>query len=148
MAGDNTGRRKGLANLRPPWKKGDPSPNPGGRPKSGPDFRARCREVAGKLLDRIEKADFLVTSGPEGGAHVDLRTMVTALEVLADRGGYLPADRQIASLLKALESPALTAEDRKRVLDELVGPSPAPALESQPEPSGVTQAGDPEPDSV
>lgn len=31
-------------NLRAPWAKGAPSPNPGGKPKTDPLFRARCRK--------------------------------------------------------------------------------------------------------
>jgi hypothetical protein len=99
-----------------PWAKGQPSPNPGGRPKSQQGFRERCRDHAERLLERIM---CLADSGGVGG---ELSDVVRAFEAVADRGGYLTADRQVAALLKALESPALTADDRRRVLDEICGP--------------------------
>lgn len=48
----------------PAWVKGAPSPNPGGRPKTHSDFRARARQaVDEKVLERWEKE--VTENGPD-----------------------------------------------------------------------------------
>lgn len=41
----------GLANLKEPWKKGDPSPNPNGRPKGQRNYATIYREALQKLAE-------------------------------------------------------------------------------------------------
>ncbi len=62
------------------------SGNPGGRPKSLTAFRARCRRLSRELLDVIK------ARMTEPGVRLD--HLVMAFAAIADRGGYLPADRQ------------------------------------------------------
>ena len=54
-SGENTGSGRGCPeNLRPyQWKKGQPSPNPGGRPKKAPISDAYAHHVGAKLPDDI-----------------------------------------------------------------------------------------------
>lgn len=51
--------KKSLENLRPPWKKGDPSPNPGGRPKKRPvtdeHFEVTMSEISEVLRKKVNK---------------------------------------------------------------------------------------------
>jgi hypothetical protein len=77
----NSGRNSG--NLRP-WRKGQ-SGNPGGRPRYAPEHRARCRELAELALEKL--AERLVAG--ELANH----ELLAAYEALADRGGFLAADR-------------------------------------------------------
>jgi hypothetical protein len=76
----------------PPWKPGQ-SGNPGGRPKGAPGFRQRCREVAETLLER------LLVEPVEA-----LAAISKAIEVAADRGGYLPVDRLVRAEAERLKS--------------------------------------------
>lgn len=50
---DNTEKKtdKRLDNLRPPWKAGDPSPNPAGRPKGKRNFETIYYAALEKLAD-------------------------------------------------------------------------------------------------
>ena len=52
-SGENTGRGR-VENLRPyQWKKGQPSPNPGGRPKKAPISESYAHHVGAPLPDEI-----------------------------------------------------------------------------------------------
>lgn len=70
------------------WKPGE-SGNPSGRHKELPGFRTWCRklsrETAGKIIHRIRTDDT-----------VSLGDMIAAFKAFADRGGFLPVDRQAA----------------------------------------------------
>lgn len=69
-------------NLRAPWKKGDPSPNPGGKPKTEPLFRARCRKF---VDEHVVKAwqDEVTTRGEK---------WLEASKLLAAYGYGIPKD--------------------------------------------------------
>ncbi len=73
-AGNDAGRR---------WTKGGPSPNPGGRPRTGAESRARCREIASELLERLAE-------DPDPA-------VARVFEVVADRGGYCKNDNIAAT---------------------------------------------------
>jgi hypothetical protein len=111
--GDNTARTRGL---RAPWKPGE-SGNPGGRPKGSPEFRKRCREVAGELLERLCSAE------PE-----EADKLVRAFEAVADRGGLIPSDREFAVLLRLMSVPG--SEDQRQKLIEAYKASQTPDEES------------------
>lgn len=48
---------KRLANLKPAWKQGDPSPNPSGRPKGQRDYATVYREALIKLATLNDKTE-------------------------------------------------------------------------------------------
>ncbi len=85
-----------------PWQRGGPSPNPGGRPRTEPEFRARCREVAAELLERL--ADAAPDNVPD---------LVRAFEAISDRGGYLTADKDARIIFDAMALPHLSADHRQ-----------------------------------
>jgi hypothetical protein len=68
------------------WKKGQ-SGNPSGRPKSLPRFRVGCRndsfKIKREIMKRIEDPD------------VPLAEIVKAFEAIADRGGFIVADKEL-----------------------------------------------------
>lgn len=70
------------------WKPGE-SGNPSGRHKELPGFRTWCRklsrETASKIIHRIRTDDC-----------VSVGDMIAAFKAFADRGGFLPTDRQAA----------------------------------------------------
>lgn len=112
----------------PRFKKGK-SGNPGGRPKDLPRFRKACRLLSWQGLDIIKAG----LEDPE----VSFGDKVTAWKALADRGGYLPADRQAAIesaqarlVLAMMVAEALTPAERKKLLDamerSLAGETDAP----------------------
>lgn len=109
----------------------DPRRNAGGRPGGQGEFRRRCRAIAFRLVEMLESESFIYSTG-DGGGGTDVSGMVRALEVVADKGGFLSADKQLAALLKIMESPALDAETRRRAVEEILGAEPAelPAKES------------------
>lgn len=47
------GRARALANLRPPWKRGD-NPNPSGRPNAGASIKEWINQMSGWALDDIK----------------------------------------------------------------------------------------------
>lgn len=129
-------------------------PNPGGRPKDAPGFRARCREMAARLLEEL-------------AARIDAAELTTdevlrSLEILADRGGYLGGDKLANAEgirwrwgLAVLELENLTPDQRDRVWREMAKherevlgePKPAAAAGTPPTdndqahgPSGQEQA--------
>lgn len=57
-----TAQRKAV--LRPPWKKGDPSPNPSGHPKGQPNIKTRL-EKYGKLKTPQGTLKELIGTFPE-----------------------------------------------------------------------------------
>jgi hypothetical protein len=106
------------------------SGNPGGRPKSLPRFRKRCRDVSFALLAQLEAR--IADTDPE--TRVPLPYLVEALTAIAPYGGFLPADRQaveeLARLrvaLSLLASANLTPEQRKVLLGQ-VRPDPKPDI--------------------
>ncbi len=112
---ENTG---GFSNLTAPRFKAGESGNPGGRPKDLPEFRAACRELTWASLDviRVGLKDAEVSFGDK----------ITAFKALADRGGFLPVDRQAAveagqaRLLLAMTAlEVLTPPERKKLLDAM-----------------------------
>ena len=54
---NNTDKKtdKRLANLKPAWKVGDPSPNPSGRPKGQRDYATIYREALLKIAEANDK---------------------------------------------------------------------------------------------
>ena len=109
-----------------PENRGEPPPetrfakgqsgNPGGRPKDLPKFRNACRKLTWEALDVIEAG----LSDPD----VSFGDKVTAFKALADRGGFLPIDRQAAIesnqarlVLAMLMAEELTPPERKKLLE-------------------------------
>jgi hypothetical protein len=113
------------------------SGNPGGRPKTLPTFRVRCRNVSFALLAEIKAR--LAHKDPETGlASIPLPDLVDALARVAPFGGFLPADRQaveeLARLrvaLSLLASSSLTPEQRKVLIGQ-VRPEQVPAKPDPP----------------
>ena len=68
------------------------SGNPGGRPKTLPRFRVRCRNVSFALLAEIKTR--LADRDPD--TRVPLPELVDALSRIAPHGGFLTADKQAA----------------------------------------------------
>lgn len=67
------------------WVKGGKSPNPGGRPKSLPQFRAKCRNAANKVrLEILRRIDADAADNA-----IPMKDLVMALAELSDRGGFL-----------------------------------------------------------
>jgi len=126
-----SGKMKGLANLRPfpPGVSG----NPGGRPSAKGRFRIRCRASCDALLESIEQD---IAAGRL--ADVSLLERLRAIEVLGDRGGYLPADRQAKMILDVLSAP-LSNEQRAAVSAELVGGDDEPAQLEAPADEGTDE---------
>lgn len=100
----NTGMGRGCPeNLRPyQWKKGQPSPNPGGRPKKAPISDAYARHVGTKLPDDIRSKLKL----PQGATWADaialgqirsaLKGNSVAAKEIADRiEGRLPLPMEV-----------------------------------------------------
>jgi hypothetical protein len=83
------------------------SGNPGGRPGSAA-FRERCRWVADIALDKILELIALADSPKH------LPAVTEAYAVVADRGGYVAADKDAAVLLQALKM-------RQEIGEEAVG---------------------------
>lgn len=104
------------------------SGNPGGMPKSAEGFRARCREVAADMLESIARR------AETGSVDHDLADMVKAFEAVADRGGYVTADKLSNDelqrgrlLLAALALESLTPEQRTELIAKWTT-APEPAL--------------------
>lgn len=100
--------------MAPRFAKGQ-SGNPAGRPRSLPRFRARCRIATFEALAELRKAMI----DPE----IPLGEKVKAFEAMADRGGFLPADKEAALdagrariILAALALQGLNDEQRKALL--------------------------------
>jgi len=81
-AGDKRGKNPAsLANLKPPWRAGDPSPNPSGRPKLlGDSYKA--------MLARINETD------PQKRTNAEL---IANAALVAALGGDVSAMREIRS---------------------------------------------------
>ena len=81
-AGDKRGKNPAsLANLKPPWRAGDPSPNPSGRPKLlGDSYKA--------MLARVNEQD------PEKRTNAEL---IANAALVAALGGDVSAMREIRS---------------------------------------------------
>jgi len=58
-----TGKRGGRN--RTTWKKGDPTPNPKGRPKKDFDLVTRCRELTPDIIERYAEMGARAKTGPE-----------------------------------------------------------------------------------
>ncbi len=94
------------------------SGNPSGRPKDIMAFRTRCRNLSRKLLDQIRDR----MADPD----VSLGDVVSAFKAVADRGGFLPADRQGALeashariVMALLAVGALAPAERVKLLEAL-----------------------------
>jgi len=94
------------------------SGNPGGRPKSLQAFRTRCRNLSREILDQIKAR----LADPE----VPLADLLRAFESIADRGGFLSADKQAGVeasqgrlLLLAMAVKGLTREQKNILLGGL-----------------------------
>lgn len=107
--------------LEPPvatrFQKGK-SGNAGGRPKDLPRFRKACRKLTWEGFDIIEAG----MRDPD----VSFGDKVAAWKALADRGGFLPTDRQAAIeasqarlVLAMLLAEALTPAERAKLLDAM-----------------------------
>jgi hypothetical protein len=102
-----------------PWRSGQASPNPGGRPKTAPEHRARCRAWAEQALEQLGERI-------EGG-RLSNDELIRAYETLADRGGYLSGDKLAATeaarwrvVLHALALQQLTESQRQGILGDLM----------------------------
>jgi len=109
MAG--TGR---IENLRPPWKKGDPSPNPSGRPKRRPITEALEAFVASpegrKAIQRAVRSQMRVS-----GKHPGMAVRETLEGKLAER----------VEVSGGLELAARVARARQRLTQLASGEDPA-----------------------
>lgn len=129
-----------------PFASGE-SGNPGGRPKDAPGFRERCREMAAKLLEALgERID---------GGELTTDEILRALEIIADRGGYLSADKLASAEgarwrwgLALLGFAALTDEQRRQAFDEMakrerevLGEPPPPPAVAGPSESNKAEGG-------
>ncbi len=85
-----------------PWKRGE-SGNPGGRPRVAA-FHKRCRELARGLLEVL------------GTMPVDLPGFVKAFEAIADRGGYVSADKAASFAVAIAQLPNLGDEQKREVI--------------------------------
>ena len=81
-SGKNSGERRGRPENLTPWKKGIPSPNPGGRPKTAP-FAHACRELLAAPLP----------DDPEGRTYAEAIAQTLAKKALA---GDIRAAQEIA----------------------------------------------------
>ena len=83
-----------LANLREPWKKGDPSPNPSGRPKLlGESYKAMLARVNEKDADKRTNAELIANAA-----------LVAAL------GGDVSAMREIRSATEGEKTTTLNID--------------------------------------
>jgi hypothetical protein len=78
----------------PPGKSG----NPAGRPKQSREFRAKCRELAMKMLDKLTdrldgKDDGTVGDDGKLVYQPGVGELTRALETVANHGGFLAADK-------------------------------------------------------
>jgi hypothetical protein len=74
------------------------------------------------MLERLASIDASYTSGPGGGG-TDVAGLVRVFESVADRGGYVTADKQVdietakgRLLLAALALEAITPEQRQKLI--------------------------------
>lgn len=117
--GDSTSRKRRQGGPGRPWKPGERPPgaaplwqpgqsgNPGGKPSQA-GFRERCRQVAASLLE-------LIATGT--ATHDQVR----AFEAVADRGGFVAADKWAvvaAALGRLLAGEGLTAEERAQLVQD------------------------------
>ena len=84
---------RSFKNLRPPWKAGDPSPNPGGRPKKRP-ISDRYHEFAEQLLDERAR---IALGLPKGATNADA---LTIQQFRAGFKGNTPAAREIREAIE------------------------------------------------
>ena len=68
---EKTPKEKRLKNLKPAWKKGDPSPNPKGRPEGARNFKTILEEIFSVLADQ-ETSQELKTINPKIKTNEDL----------------------------------------------------------------------------
>lgn len=105
-----------LANLKPPWKKGDPSPNPGGRPKGMSDAYK-------EWLATVNEND------PLGRTNAQLGAASIGLEMLK---GDVSAAKEIRSATEGDKIEQSGAVTLKVIYDDkrIDNPPPAPAPET------------------
>lgn len=77
---DNSGVNSGGVASGRPFAKGDPRINRAGRPKSAAGFRESCRALAEKLVEELNTRAL---------TELTIGQLLVALQVIADRGGYL-----------------------------------------------------------
>lgn len=112
---ENAGKRN--------WVKGMKSPNPGGRPKSLPQFRTKCRNAANKV-----RLEILRRIGMDTEGNIPMKDLVMALAELSDRGGFLKTaeEAQIDSVraklvLAVMALEGLKPEQREKLLAAVGG---------------------------
>jgi hypothetical protein len=107
-----------LANLRPPWKEGDPSPNPGGRLKKRP-ITDEYFQILGEPLPEILRLQINQMFGEEllrpGTTWARAGAFRRALDSLME-GGYL-ASKEMREAIegKAPLRSEITGPERKEV---------------------------------
>lgn len=110
---DNTGGIRSISGprgqLKAPWKAGQ-SGNPSGRPREIPGLRKAHLQATFEALEHLMSG----IRDPE----VPLRDKVAAFEAIADRGGFLPADRE-AKVVLAVLALDLSKEQREQVIRHL-----------------------------
>ena len=106
-AGDKRGKNPAsLANLKPPWRAGDPSPNPSGRPKLlGDSYKA--------MLARVNESD------PHGRTNAEL---IANAALVAALGGDVSAMREIRSATEGERIRTWRDEIIDALRDELITP--------------------------
>ena len=114
MAG--TGR---IENLRPPWKKGDPSPNPSGRPKRRPITEALEAFVASpegrKAIQRAVRSQMRVSGKHPGMAVFVRETLEGKLAERVEVSGGLELAARVARARARVKELAESSElDRGR----------------------------------
>jgi hypothetical protein len=105
-SGENTGKRRGcVENLRPyQWKKGGPSPNPGGRPRKAPISEAYAQHVGKPLPDDI-RSKLRLPKGATWADAIALGQLRSAVK------GSTPAAREIADRIEGRVTQPIGGED-------------------------------------
>src|ERR1035437_3794171 len=98
-------------NLKPAWKKGDPSPNPAGRPPGIPNARTRYK----RLLELTSKKANPVTGELEEFTQLELMDMAVFVKALR---GDLAAYKEIMDRTegKAAQSMDITSDGKEIVM--------------------------------
>lgn len=138
--GENTGAERGrVENLRPyQWKKGQPSPNPGGRPKKAPISDAYAHHVGEPLPDDIRSKLRL----PKGATWADAMALGQLRSAVK---GNTVAAKEIADRVEGrvtLPMEVEVPEDTQlRIVVQYVGGNPALDCKEMSNDSQEKQAG-------
>lgn len=115
--------KKKHPNLRPPWKPGDPSPNPSGRPKLS-DAERKLRRSTKEQIKEI--GDIIINGSrvelehilDNPGEYSELQYQIAcALKVSAEKGDWFTVDKILDRLIGKVQEDVAISLPRPTVID-------------------------------